>query len=446
MDKIHNTLCEKSSLYKNWHETHGHKILHLLILVSIISLSFFNIFLTSTRIISAQEGGYVSVDPEKYNISVGLNAGNSNINGVENTIVGDSAGRSLDTGSYNTMIGRGAGNSLTSGNNSVLAGYSAGLKLTTGANNTMIGTNAGASATSGFSLTLIGLNAGMSINTGASVVAVGSQSGASLTGPTANGNVMVGPFSGQFCDNASNTFVGYKSGMCGNGPTVFQPYQNVVVGSNAGQYLTTAQNNVILGTLAGNSISSGNYNIVVGYNAFGQNIGADGALKSTITIGTGAKPTANNQMVVGGPDSEGLITDAYFGSGVSSVSTGAFTLHATGGSGSNKSGSSLQLAGGQSTGSSKGGSINFLVSPSGTSGSGANPLIQAMTIDGNGNVNIGSSQSKGSLQVNGYIQLGLTRGTPPTEDCDQEIERGRMKVDSGAQTLYICMNKGWVKK
>jgi hypothetical protein len=47
---------------------------------------------------------------------------------------------------------------------------------------------------------------------------------------------------------------------------------------------------------------------------------------------------------------------------------------------------------------------------------------------------------------NGYAQLALTSGAPPANDCDDSSERGRMKVDSAAGSLYICVDSGWVAK
>ncbi len=51
-----------------------------------------------------------------------------------------------------------------------------------------------------------------------------------------------------------------------------------------------------------------------------------------------------------------------------------------------------------------------------------------------------------NLVVSGYTQLDLTSGAPPAADCDAASERGRMKVDSAAGLLYICVDSGWVAK
>ena len=61
-------------------------------------------------------------------------------------------------------------------------------------------------------------------------------------------------------------------------------------------------------------------------------------------------------------------------------------------------------------------------------------------------VGIGTNTPQSSLQVSGYVQLDLTDGAPPAEDCDSADERGRMKVDNANGKLYICVDSGWIAK
>lgn len=50
------------------------------------------------------------------------------------------------------------------------------------------------------------------------------------------------------------------------------------------------------------------------------------------------------------------------------------------------------------------------------------------------------------VQINSYLRMGTTTGAPPALDCDSANERGRVKVDPASNTLYVCMNNGWVSK
>lgn len=71
---------------------------------------------------------------------------------------------------------------------------------------------------------------------------------------------------------------------------------------------------------------------------------------------------------------------------------------------------------------------------------------EVFKVESNGNVGIGTATPQSALQVNGYAQLALTSGAPPSADCDAVSERGRMKVDNAAGLLYICADSGWVAK
>ena len=94
----------------------------------------------------------------------------------------------------------------------------------------------------------------------------------------------------------------------------------------------------------------------------------------------------------------------------------------------------------------RGGDIAFITDATGDPGDPWAGTIPKMVIKGDGNVGIGTIDPQSALQVTGYTQLDLTSGAPPTADCDEASERGRMKVDSGAGLLWVCVDSGWVAK
>lgn len=94
-----------------------------------------------------------------------------------------------------------------------------------------------------------------------------------------------------------------------------------------------------------------------------------------------------------------------------------------------------------------GSSISFYTTPNGNpNGTATNDITERLKIDHNGNVGIGTTTPKSTLQVNGYVQLALTPDAPPTTDCDAVSELGRMIVDNVNGFLYICVDSGWVQK
>lgn len=73
---------------------------------------------------------------------------------------------------------------------------------------------------------------------------------------------------------------------------------------------------------------------------------------------------------------------AYFGNGVTNATPSAFTLQATGGSGTDVAGATLNISGGKGTGTGVGGSVVFQYAPAGSTGSSLNTLQTACTISG----------------------------------------------------------------
>jgi hypothetical protein len=167
----------------------------------------------------------------------------------QNTSFGHLALENLTTGDANTAVGMNAGNDLTQGYYNTLIGYAAGAWKTTEIKNTCIGYAAGP-------------NAG-----GGDNVAVGTYAAYSHTG---NYCVIIG------ADAAYNTTGVDSSVIIGRqawGTGVGTGDDNVVIGSLAGQDLTSAAQTILIGSNAGSNLTTGTYNTVMGYDALKASVG-----------------------------------------------------------------------------------------------------------------------------------------------------------------------------
>lgn len=159
--------------------------------------------------------------------------------------------------------------------------------------------------------------------------------------------------------------------------------RRVVIGSQAGGD-APADNSVVIGYDAENS---GTLSTVIGYLAgsTGASVVSIGANSDcdhleSVCIGTDATSTAAQQLVIGGQADE--ITNAYIGNGVVATTPQATTtIQTTGGSGTDKTGSTLKLAGGRGTGAGEGGDLVFEGSQAGGSGSTLRPLAELIRFD-----------------------------------------------------------------
>lgn len=239
--------------------------------------------------------------------------------------------------------------------------------------------------TTPLNIVYLGIGAG-SGNTGINFTAIGNNAGNGNTGPRA---VAVGFEAGMNNTSNDSVMVGYR---CGKGNTGSYPtlYGNTAGGNASGAYLTaigvltaltnTGNYTTIIGGLAGTS-NSGDHTLMIGHKT-----GISNTYDECVLIGNGAAASANRQIIFGG----GLIapgsgptpihfyyTDLYMGDGVQTPSgetAQGFTIHASGGNGTDQAGSNLTIAGGRGTGSGAGGTIKLQVAAAGSSGSSLNAL------------------------------------------------------------------------
>ena len=204
-----------------------------------------------------------------YNIFLGLNAGETNSNGLGNVFIGNESGRGNTDGIFNAFLGYAAGYGNTTGGYNTFFGFQAGFNSGESSYNTSIGFQAGYSLSEGQGGTYVGFEAGEH-NTGRTNVFIGSGAGYSVT--TGQDNVAVGAGAAGSNDFPSflamtgscNTFLGKNAGWKSESGR-----DNVIVGYQRNDLTPhmTGSSNVHIGYNAGNRSGTGSSNVFLGHYA-----------------------------------------------------------------------------------------------------------------------------------------------------------------------------------
>jgi Chaperone of endosialidase len=202
-----------------------------------------------------------------FNIALGFDAGEYTF-GDRNTSLGGLAGQRV-VGNDNISIGYEAGD-RSEGNNNFLAGYNAG-GVNQGDFNIFIGADTGV-ANFGDGSLYLGHNAGR-LNSGGN-------------------NQLLGYQTGEFLVSTSTVAVGSES-FYGSHATTFIALNNVALGYRAGYAANDgADNNILLGYQAADNLTTGNNNIIIGYNIDSPTATADNRLViGNLLYGTGIDGT-----------------------------------------------------------------------------------------------------------------------------------------------------------
>jgi hypothetical protein len=181
----------------------------------------------------------------------------------------------------------------------------------------------------------------------------------------------------------------------------------------------TAQNALVAALTIDSAKNVYAENTVYGGGAFGPSLGLGATDKfsvgstqgfgnaTVINCGTAgsvafARESVSTGNVIIGNKVGGFTIPAFeFGVGAWTATPSAISLTAPSGAGTNIAGGSLTLLGGVSTGNAAGGSVNISVTPAGSSGSGRNTAVAALTID-----------SVGSVRVVQALTVATLPGTP----------------------------------
>lgn len=306
---------------------------------------------------SSSTGGYQNTSVGAYslqnmggvgnNTALGYEAGFGVTTGGSGVFVGSSAGRNVTTatrpiavgrdalfgnatskltGTDNVGVGYQAGYGLTTGANNFLGAYHAGYALTTGSNNVAIGNGAlDAATTGGVNIAIgqdamgsgiatvtsgnniaLGYRAGYTLDSGVSNVAIGDRASTSMT--YGGSNVTIGPTSGQYLNGSRSVALG-STALRGDPTLQATGDDNIGIGTQTGQSLTTGatnffagyqsgrlvttgSNNVFAGNLAGDATTTGSNQIVIGYNADA----SSATVSHEITLGNASITTLRCQV------------------------------------------------------------------------------------------------------------------------------------------------------
>jgi Chaperone of endosialidase len=393
------------------------------------------------------------------NTLIGLNAGTLMTTARESTCIGFDAcasftgsGAGIEDGLL-TCIGSFACSSMISpAEDNVGIGQKAGLNATTGISNTFVGTHSAASVTTGSHIVVVGHgfdNGGTPALTGSGNVGIGDPVGNLMTGASSS-NVIVG-------SNAALGTIAYTvSGLTIVGASAGQNIQSTVtnttlVGLQAGFRitsgvltalgtasainLTTGTGDVCIGVSSCNAVVTGNYNINLGNNS-----------------GSHLASSASNQFIAGadGDGGSDKITDVYFGAGNVSALPIAYTIHGTGGLGTDITGADVTIGGGIGTGAGLGGKVHIQTALHSTTGTGLNTLADALVVDETKLVTLPAITSDAALTDTTVCQdttnHGLRAGSGTAGICLGNVSSIRFKeawspLDDGLSVI-MALNPG----
>ena len=265
------------------------------------------------------------------NTGLGFQALYSN-NADDNTAVGYLAGFGVTAGSRSTIMGRSAG-FTGCGSNCCLYGFKAGNNLT-GYEQTIIGSDAGWSLTTGYQSVLVGYGAGHALTTGVRNVMIGANCGSTAT---AGNSVLVGYQAGNVLTTNGGCFIGHQSGMNSTAANTAVGYHSLyantsgsgitAIGYETLEANTTGANNTAFGYQTLKANTTGYDNVAIGTNAL--LLSVDGHY--AIAIGPGALDahTSASNFIAIGYNAMGLQTGGNYAN--IAIGTSALLSSTTGG-------------------------------------------------------------------------------------------------------------------
>lgn len=216
---------------------------------------------------------------------------------------GDLALANLTTGSENIAIGSAALEDNVSSSFNVAIGTESSQNLVGGGNNVGVGPFTLRNNTGGSANVAMGMYALFNNTTGSTNVAIGQN--ALYNSTVYDQSVAIGYAALENNNKGGNTAVGYSAlkanqgwrniavGNSGIDSGFAAASDNISIGNQTFQSLTTGEFNIGIGTSVMNSCNTGSNNTVIGAYSTSLNF------SNTVVIGRDAVPTVNNQLVIG---------------------------------------------------------------------------------------------------------------------------------------------------
>lgn len=262
-----------------------------------------NITTGSTECVALGNNALRNATGGSQNVAIGARAMDAVLTGSFNTGVGAGALGAATSGSANMCLGTGAGGGITTGQNNVAVGVTALVTCQSGSNNMAMGRDALQFFT-GSQCTAIGSFALENLSTGARNSAIGYSAG--IANQTSADNVFIGNSAG--ADAVGNAGVGrnvFIGSLCGT--NVDTGTNNLLIGYNAAQNMTSGSVNVCMGSFAGSGFTTGNNNIAIGNGTTGA-AGAQNNVFVGVNAGNGVGGTES--VHIGTNSGNGLATTA----------------------------------------------------------------------------------------------------------------------------------------
>jgi len=246
--------------------------------------------------------GGVALSTAATNVGIGVTL-SALTSGANNMAIGEQALNRVISGGSNVAVGTFAGNAITTASFCVAIGpealgnNSSSLPVTTGQRNIAIGRRAMFSSSMSTAQDNIGMGfqSLLLLTTGDDNVAIGQNSGRGITSGSDNISIGIGAMG-----NASGVMTTNDNIAIGRdamSAVLTTALENVCIGANSGQSITSGVRNVLIGIQAGDSLISTSNNVVIGYTTGEGVLGNSNVIIGALAVNETTFTGANNVII-----------------------------------------------------------------------------------------------------------------------------------------------------